>query len=228
MSKDNFTLWSPHREENSVRAFKALLGLRPDELWTWHTEAQSASLWVVDGSQGGLSELTAALHQKKRKGTVHGALLAADWSAVKDPVWTFFKIPLQVSHIYRWIDTALPALGRNAPDWAGQRLRLKRWPNMSRYGSNADANAAVSMADSLELTVACARMLKDWATYEELLTLIQNPQALSVLLADAVQDGILDTLPSGPEISLTVAAAPPSPDDQGTWSLVKRLIQKFR
>ena len=227
MSKSNFTLWSPHREENSVRAFKALLGLRPDELWTWHDQAQSASLWVVDGSRSTLPELTAALHQQKAKGPVHAALLAPDWSAVKDPIWTFFKTPLQVSHIYRWVDSSLPLLPRasaGATSMLGQRLRLKRWPNMSRYASSA------SVADSMELTVACAKMLKDWANYDEVLGMVRNATALELLLSDALQDGILELSPASVAPSPTRVGHAPlvSPDDPGTWSLVKRLIQKFK
>ena len=227
MSKRSFTLWSPHREENSVLSFKALLGLRPNELWTWHSEAQSASLWVVDGSGAAMPELTQALHERKAKGPAYAALLAQDWSLVKDPVWTFFKTPLRVGHVYRWIDTVLPQLPGGAPvasSWAGQRLRLKRWPNMSSFTSGA------SMADSMALTVACANMLKDWVPYEEVAALLGDTHLLDVLLLQAQEDGMLEfsAVPPEPVVVRHSQPAPATPQDQSTWSLVKRLIQKFK
>ena len=227
MSKRNFTLWSPHREENSVRSFKALLGLRPNELWTWHDEAQSASLWVVDGSGAAMPELTQALHERKAKGPAYAALLAQDWSSVKDPIWTFIKIPLRVSHVYRWIDSVLPQLpgGKQVDNsWTGQRLRLKRWPNMSSFTSGA------SMADSMALTVACANMLKDWAPYEEVSALLSDPSLLDALLLQALEDGMLEfsAVPLEPVVVRHPQPAPATPENQSTWSLVKRLIQKFK
>lgn len=227
MSKRSFTLWSPHREENSVRSFKALLGLRPNELWTWHDEAQSASLWVVDGSGAAMPELTQALHERKAKGSAYAALLAQDWSSVKDPIWTFIKIPLRVSHVYHWIDSVLPQLpggGQVVSSWTGQRLRLKRWPNMSSFTSGA------SMADSMALTVACANMLKDWVPYEEVSAMLGDANLLDVLLLQTMEDGVLEfgAVPLEPVLVRNPQPAPAAPQDQRTWSLVKRLIQKFK
>jgi hypothetical protein len=232
MSKRNFTLWSPHREENSVLSFKALLGLRPNELWTWHDEAQSASLWVVDGGGASMPELTQALHARKAKGPAFAVLLAQDWSLVKDPVWTFIKIPLRVSHVYRWIDSVLPQLPGAAVvnSWAGQRLRLKRWPNMSSFTQGA------SMADSMALTVACAQLLKEGTLYEDAKAMAGNTGLLDALLLQALEDGMLEcgvgaVVSAGgtePTAARQQQTAPATPQEQSAWSLVKRLIQKFK
>jgi len=224
MSKKTFTLWSPQREESSVLSFKALLSLRPTELWLWSDDARSASLWVVDAQCAALAELTQALRERKAQGHAFAALLAQDWSMVKDPIWTFFKIPLRVSHVYPWVDSALPLLPclASVHALAGQRLRLKRWPNMTRYSASA------SMADSMELTLACSSLLKDWLTYEEAQAMVNNKGLLDVLLSHAQDDGILDNSPVPTENPVVQPPVAARPEQSGAWSLVKRLIQKFR
>ena len=71
-------------------------------------QMEGSNAWVVDGTRDNLSELTVNLHREKAQGPVRGVLLAPDWSAVKDPVWVFFKVPLQVTQVYRWIDACCP------------------------------------------------------------------------------------------------------------------------
>lgn len=182
-----------------------MLGMRA-ERWLWLNEPEHASWWVVDGTRDNLSELTVNLHREKAQGPVRGVLLAPDWSAVKDPVWVFFKVPLQVNQVYRWIDACCPP--SSAPVsaealFAGQQLRLLRWPNMTRYNANA------TVAQGIELTVACARLLSGPMTYEEVRSLLPseiNRTQLDAVLRDALQNGMLGLTPLQPQ-----AAAPATP-----------------
>jgi hypothetical protein len=226
--KDKFGIWSPHRESTSVLAFKAAIGLRP-ERWVWCSERHQASWWVVDAALGVSEDWTNDLRNKKDGFITHGALLARDWAAVVDPVWTFFRLPLQVNIVYRWLDACLLQHPEPQLLLSGQRLKLKRWPNMSRYSS------ASSLAGGMNLTVACARLLKDWVTYEEAVSIANDKAALDVLLVDAQRDGILETAPPVPASSMGATAAtattgenPGKTEDLKTWSLVSRLINKFK
>lgn len=194
MPKEVFGVWSPHRDSKSVLAFKSMLGMRP-ERWVWLTEPTQAAWWVVDGTRDNLAELTAALHQEKAQGPVRGVLLAPDWSSVKDPVWVFFKVPLQVNQVYRWIDACCPPSSVPVSAealFAGQQLRLLRWPNMTRYNTHA------TVAQGIELTVACARLLSGPMTYEEVRSLLANEvnrTQLDAVLRDALQNGMLGLTP---------------------------------
>ena len=230
MGSSVFAIWSPHRDSNCINAFKVMLGLR-SEHWVWCNDAHDAAWWVVDGTRPDCAALTAALHQERLSfPSLRGAMLAPDWSAVKDPVWTFFKVPLQSNHIFNWIDANQPKRPRLPTTLDGMRFKLLRWPNMSRYAR------LVSMNESMKLTLACSRLLKDWASYEEVQAMVSVPSALDVVLRDAYEAGILErieapvqvdadfswfTLPS--PLSDTSANAP----EYGPWSLVKRLLQKF-
>lgn len=214
-NKYKFGLWSPHRDSNSVRAFKVTLGLRP-EPWTWYQEASQASWWVTDGTRGVSAELSEALRQAQKKALTHGLVLAPDWSAVKDPVWAFFKVPVQASVIYRWIDTCLQKFPSSS-DLSGQQLRLRQWPNLSLYTTNGNRAASV------KLTLACSQLLKDWMRYEDFLAICPDAAATDALLADALRDGILNLTAATP---LSTASAVAAPDVRG-WALVKKLIGKF-
>ena len=226
LGRDKFAVWSPHRDSNSVVAFKSTLGLRT-ERWVWHDEPQRATWWLIDGLRDPDSELTKSLINARSAGLVHGALLAPDWSVMRDPAWAFFKVPLLSKGIYSWVDSCLllhPAL----PAWDGHQLKLRRWPNMSRYSVENDPGAAVL------LTAACAQLLKDFTSYEDLLRTVPQRSTIDLLLTDALRDGIL-------EMARRPAPAPaPAPadmnrfnsslltsKDSSAWSLVKRLISKF-
>lgn len=209
-------------------AFKAALGLRP-ERWVWCNDRQQASWWVVDAAMGISEDWTTDLRNEKEGLRTQGALLARDWAAVGDPVWTFLKLPLQVNIVYRWLDACLLQHPEPRLLLSGQRLKLKRWPNMSRYSS------ASSLAVGMNLTVACASLLKDWVTYENAVSIANDKAALDVLLMDAKRDGILETAPPVPATSMGAEAAnsttgenPGKTEDPKTWSLVRRLINKFK
>lgn len=222
MRKDPFGVWSPHRDSHSVLSFKAMLRLRL-EPWTWQEHANQASWWVVDGTRSIPQELTAALYREKANSPTHGALLAPDWSAVQDPVWTFFKAPLQVNLVYRWIE-ACRQQHAQVSSLSGRQLKLKRWPNMTRY------TADISVADSIQLTVACSRLLGEWTSYEQVLALVNQSEALDALLADAQREGILEIASDAPPVTPSppsVAPQPDAPKDRGAWALVKSLIKKF-
>lgn len=226
--KAKFGVWSPHRESTSVLAFKAALGLRP-ERWVWCSERHQASWWVVDAALGVSEDWTTELRNAKEGLRTHGALLARDWAAVGDPVWTFLKAPLQVNIVYRWLDACLLQYPEPKLSLSGQRLKLRRWPNMSRYSS------AGNLAVGMNLTVACARLLKDWVTYEDAVSIANDKAALDVLLMDAKRDGILEMASPVPAASMGAEAANPTTgenpgktEDPKTWSLVRRLINKFK
>ncbi|MBH2044807.1 MAG: hypothetical protein I8H87_15115 [Comamonadaceae bacterium] len=226
--KARFGVWSPHRESTSVLAFKASLGLRPEQ-WVWCHDRQQASLWVVDADLGVSEDWTTDLRNEKEGFRTQGALLARDWAAIEDPVWTFLKLPLQVNIVYRWLDVCLLQYPEPRLLLSGQRLKLKRWPNMSRYSS------ATSLASGMNLTVACARLLKDWVTYEDAIAIADDKNALDVLLMDAKRDGILETAPTTSVVALDAGAAdmttgesPGKAEDSKIWSLVRRLVNKFK
>ncbi len=219
--KDPFGVWSPHRDSHSVLSFKAMLGLRV-EPWTWQDHAQQAAWWIIDGTRQIPEDLTAALYREKASSPTHGALLAPDWSAVQDPVWTFFKAPLQVNLVYRWID-ACRQQNVHLSSLSGRQLKLRRWPNMTRYTAN------IAVADSIQLTVACARLLGEWTSYEQVIALVTQPKALDALLADAQREGILDIAPETFAVNAPISAQPKPTTlkERGAWSLVKSLIKKF-
>lgn len=226
--KATFGVWSPHRESTSVLAFKSALGLRP-ERWVWCDDRQQASWWVVDAALGVSEDWTTDLRKEKEGFRTQGALLARDWAAVGDPVWAFLKLPLQVDIVYRWVDACLLQHPEPRLLLSGQRLKLKRWPNMSRYSS------ASNLAGGMNLTVACARLLKDWVTYEEAISIASDKAALDGLLMDAQRDGILEMASPVQATSMGAEAANPTTgenpgktEDPKTWSLIRRLINKFK
>lgn len=223
MVQDRFGVWSPHRDSNSIRAFKAALSLR-SEPWRWYDDRQQASWWVIDGTQTTLGSLNSALEQQKKNGTVQTVVLAPSWSHIEDPVWTFFKVPLNIKLVYGWIDRCLqPYLPPPAP-LARQHFKLKRWPNLTHYTADS------SPADAVHLTLACARLLENWRSYDEILAVAHNAVLLDRLLSDARRDGILET--GSPVLACGSTPAPgflktKILDKPDAWSLVKRLLSKF-
>lgn len=218
MLKERFGVWSPHRESSSVLAFKAVLSLR-SERWVWCNDRQQASWWIIDGALGASQDWTSDLREQKDGSKTHGALLARDWISVGDPVWTFLKLPLQVSIVYRWLDACLLQYPEPQLALSGQRFKLKRWPNMSRYSS------AGNLAGGMNLTLACASLLKDWVTYEEAVAIANDKAALDMLLSDAQRDGILE---AASPVSASTGKKPSKVEDTKAWSLVRRLINKFK
>jgi hypothetical protein len=236
MAMDRFGVWSPHRDSNSVRSLKAALSFRP-EPWQWYDDRQQASWWVIDGTLTTLSSLSDALLQQKKNGPVEAMLLAPSWSHIEDPVWTFFKIPLNIKLVYGWIDLRLqqdfPAAAERAPPagerapvaiLAGRQLKLKRWPNLPHYTAHGNP------ADAVSITLACAKLLEDWTSYEEAAGIASNTALFSVILADAQIHGILEiSAPEPVKKSIQPPSPPPtrSPEKTDAWSLVKRLLRKL-
>ncbi len=218
MTPERFGVWSPHRDSNSVRAFKAALSLRP-EPWQWHEDMKRASWWIIDGTQTTLDSLTSDLQAQKKNGVIHTVVLAPSWNHIEDPVWVFFKVPLNIKLVYGWIDRCL--LQRLPPSpLARQHLRLRRWPNLTRY------SASGAPADSMHLTLACSRLLENWASYEEVVAIAKNTLLIDRMLADARQDGILDTSATAPALNPGTPETK-TPEKTNAWSLVKRLLSKF-
>lgn len=234
MAMDRFGVWSPHRDSNSVRSFKAALSFRP-EPWQWYDNKEEASWWVIDGTLTTMSSLTCALFEQKKQGPVQAMLLAPTWNHIEDPVWTFFKAPLNIKLLYGWIDlrlqqdfpaapAATPAIPAPAAILAGRQLKLKRWPNLPHYTAHGNP------ADAVSLTLACAKLLENWTAYEEAAAIANNTVLFSTILADAKIHGILEI--SEPE-PVKKSIQPPrnptikSPEKANAWSLVKRLLNKF-
>lgn len=232
MAIDRFGVWSPHRDSNSVRSFKAALSLRP-EPWQWYENKEQATWWVIDGTLTTLSSLTDAFLQQKKYGPIEAILLAPTWNMIEDPVWTFFKAPLSIKLLYTWIDHCLerdfpgmviPARTPPASALSGLQLKLKRWPNLPHYTVHGNQTDAVSM------TLACAKLLENWVSYEEISAFSGNAALFDKILADAKSHGILEI--SKPEPAQPSAQPPSksptkSPEKTDAWSLVKRLLKKF-
>jgi len=218
--REKYGVWSPTRDLNSVIAFKAALGLRP-ERWVWVDDPQVARWWVVDAKHSGIEDLSQGLRDANEGGdVVHGALLAPNWSAIKDPIWTFLKTPLQINIVFKWIDGCLLKHGRRNDRFQG-RMRLTRWPNMSKYsGGNAGAG--------MQITLACATLLRGWANYGQLLSLTTEHEMLDAMLGDAQKNGILEfEARAGSSAGQETAPQAAEVEKPGAWNLVKRLIKKF-
>lgn len=223
MIQDRFGVWSPHRDSNSIRAFKAALSLRP-EPWRWYDDKQQASWWVIDGTQITLGSLNSALEQQKKNGMVQTIVLAPSWNYIEDPVWTFFKVPLNVKLVYGWIDRCLSLSTPLSTSLADQYFKLQRWPNLTNY------TVGSSPVDAVHLTLACARLLENWRSYEEVLAIAHNATLLDRLLSDARRDGILKTeslAPACDSPSIPHFLKPKIPEKPDAWALVKRLLSKF-
>jgi len=233
MAMDRLGVWSPHRDSNSVRSFKAALSLRP-EAWRWYDNKEQASWWIIDGTLTTLGSLTDAILQQKKHGPVEAVLLASTWNLIEDPIWTYFKTPLNVKLLYGWIDRCLqrdfPAAAKAstapAASLQGRQLRLKRWPNLPPYTAHGDPAAAVSM------TLACAKLLEGWACYEEAAAIAENTVLFNTILADAQLHGILEISAPEPKPEPARTSAPgnpitANPEKTDAWSLVKRLLKKF-
>ncbi|MEY2688488.1 MAG: hypothetical protein RL375_2686 [Pseudomonadota bacterium] len=212
-----FAMWSPHRDSREVMLWKSLLGFRP-EPWHWVDELDSARWYVVDVARGVAPELTAELDRQASQRGVRGVALARQWTDLPAPCWTFFKVPLQLAGVSRWLDQIHPVgpvlttgrldraahvqaanssfggmparpAGTDAAitiSWQGQLLRLTRWPDVNRYANG-----------SMELTIACARLLREWVPYEVIVASVHNQLALRSLLSDAQLNGSLRCTPVG-------------------------------
>ena len=228
MAIDRFGVWSPHRDSNSVRSFKAALSFRP-EPWQWYENKEHASWWVIDGTLTTLSSLSDALLQQKKSGPIEALVLAPTWNYIEDPVWTFFKAPLNVKLLYGWIDRCLqrdfPAVAAApAASLLGRQLRLKRWPNLPPYTAHS------SQADAVSMTLACAKLLETWIRYEDAAAIASNTVLFNTILADAQLHGILEISAPEPEPARTSAPSDPitaNSEKTDAWSLVKRLLKKF-
>lgn len=223
---DRYALWSPHRESESVQAFRSLLRLR-SENWRWVEEPAAASWLVIDAGHRFDARWTALLNEGGRQR--QGIVLARSWAELPSPRWTYFKLPLAPKRLFSWIDQVIGAdsaswltsLGRGdeaaACEWDGSRLRLTRWPNLSAYGAQA-----------LQLLAVTQLMLSDTVDYEFLLTQIGDAALLNRFLDEMRAQRILivDRQYSGPLPGM----APALNDDDGVvrgGATVTGLLQKF-
>lgn len=234
MAKDRYGLWSPHRDSSNVSAFQSLLSQRLNESWVWYSDPSAATWWIVDGARSDVAAVTEMLRAERTRestnGITHGAILATDWTSVSHPIWTFFKVPLKTQLVYNWVDAVQKRMNPMMTSFRGQKFRLRRWPNMSRYSHN------LNTAQSMSLTVACAQALKSRMAYTDMIMLvgIDNSMVIDSLLRDALQDGILELSKADaietarpPSSSLSSLPSPNPTSNHKGWSLVRRLIEKF-
>lgn len=198
------SIWSPTRESASTLAFMATLRLH-SPAWEWADTPHQARWWLVDATSGQVDSSTLAALATHYDGLTEKprvAFLAAQLGQLPRPSWTFFKPPVKSGLIFNWVrppaaavavvaaaaaaaaaeaSTAVPRAAAAAalPPWRQGQLRLRRWPNISRYGNR------------LELTVACSRLLSAPASYEQVLQWSVPAELLDRLLADALRDGLL-------------------------------------
>lgn len=224
----NDSVWTPSRDSAGTRAFMATLRLHSTD-WHWTERAEQARWWIIDAAaEADLPALLTHYGQLADKPRV--AFLAAQLSQLPHPAWTFFKPPVQSGLIFNWVRPHVgvaPAAVAPAPrsaagperPWRQGLLRLRRWPNVSRYGN------------ALELTVACSRLLAAPATYEQVLQWQVPAALLDELLADAHAQGLLQIEPpsaTGPVPAPAIASIPPdTPAERSRWDLVKRLLGRF-
>jgi hypothetical protein len=198
--------------------------------WDWAGDApEQAPWWVIDSScDVDLHGLASRYDQLQRKPQV--AFLAVQMAQLPRAAWAFFKPPVISGLVFNWIrasrlderPAAHPpaALAMAAAPWRQGLLRLKKWPNVARYG------------DQLHLTVACSRLLVAPATYAEMLEWKVPIPLLDRMLQDTLEHGQLEIAAAPVE---PAAAAPKEsgaaplthPADAARWDLVKRLIKKF-
>lgn len=221
----NDSLWTPTRDSAAARAFMATLRLHSVS-WEWAEQAEQARWWVLDARA--IADLPALLECYGRMPVKpRVAFLAAQLSALPCPAWTFFKPPVQSGLIFNWIrphiaSAAVPpdaAPDHAHPPWRHGLMRLRRWPNVSRYGN------------ALELTVACSRLLTAPASYEQVLQWNVPAPLLDQLLADTHRQGLLlleqGTAPAPVSLDAPDAPAVQASGERSRWDLIKRLLGKF-
>ena len=213
-------------------AFKSLLSMN-ERPWAWQDDPNAAALWVIDATcpePAGLSQL---LREHKAQGAYQGVVLASGFPAqAVQGGWTFLKVPLQMDKVFAWLDQCFPDRASQNAGWVPpeQPMRLKVWPNVSRYNGLLDGKSG-----AIELAAACGQMLAKPCAYPDLrLACPHALRALDALLADAQQQGILVMEP--PSVPRMPALAPskkeetkpaqPSASGLG-WGLVTRLLSKF-
>ena len=220
--------------------------------WVWVDAPAQAGWWLIDASfNPDLEAIVGFYDALPEKPQV--ALLAARMNQLPRPSWTFFKPPVSSGMIFNWVQPmrtritaplAEPVDERSAVEnatplqlaasphvqqpWKQGLLRLRKWPNVARYGH------------ILELTVACSRLLAAPATYHQVLQWNVPVNALDRMLADAHLQGMLE-FESGPAPSvipdlaetlshtdLSPTATDSTPEATfSRWDLVRRLLGRF-
>lgn len=223
------TVWSPHPASETVRRFKSLLERR-DEEWTWVKEPLQACWIVIDASLPVNAALIISVDSSD-EGRKKIAL-ARSWAELPDNSWVFFHIPLTESTVFPLLDQLL---GRGSQEhakqiqnvakpvskaspWSGQRLRLRSWPNLSRYED-----------PHMHLVAATRRMLVGFVPYEELTKLVGDKETLDRLLGDAQHRGSLRTLLGSSQDPTPAPAQQHDAAEQNAGSsLFQRFLEKFR
>ncbi|OIO60515.1 MAG: hypothetical protein COX57_07270 [Alphaproteobacteria bacterium CG_4_10_14_0_2_um_filter_63_37] len=101
---------------------------------------------------------------------------------------------------------------RQGAPWRGNYLRLKRWPNLSRYQD-----------PQMRLLAATRKMLMGYVPHEELTAFVGDAQMLDRLLADTHKGGTLQIRSDGGGASGGVVRS-----DSAGPSLFQRFLNKFQ
>lgn len=197
--------------------------------WQWAQDSEQAAWWIVDSSAGSdVAALAARYDQLERKPKV--AFLAGHMKDLPRTSWAFFQRPVRSAIIHNWVRPHVGehgvasisgALPEARPDWRQGWLRLRKWPNVSRYGNR------------LELTIACSRMLAAPMSYAQVVELGISESLLDQLLADAHRDGLLqfsgDTPAQREDGSDGPGAGAPgrASGERPRWNLIDRLLSRF-
>lgn len=195
------TTWTPSRNLSAVRDFiKALHELAIDV--SWADVPDDADLWIIDGSVFA-ADPEYVRRYKKRKKPPRVAYLAHRFSDLPHAAWTFFKMPsLDPQLIRQWLaspsasasvsrDSGAAAESAQSPAehaWRRGMLRLKRWPNLGRYGHDGR---------DVYLIAACLQMLKSPTHYRALIDIGARPEVLDRLLEDAWTSKMLEIRTTG-------------------------------
>jgi hypothetical protein len=219
------SIWTPHSDSRSVQVCKSLLNMRGED-WTWVNRPEEARWLVIDAERGAETGWSALLSEPGQRR--HGIALAKSWAEVPSPAWTYFKLPLSPRGIFPWINQILelPLLAHVDKDliadvtsaqWAGARLRLRRWPNLSIYPD-----------PGLRLPELCRQMLSTSISFESLRQQFDDETTLLRLLDDAERHRALQVerpppAATRPGANATAAEAAPKPP-----SLFQRFLSRFR
>lgn len=212
----NYKLWTNARGHNAAVAFMSAIRIQ-NHRWVWTHDKDEAALWCICADKPIPDIVTNSYALLSQKPLV--AYLSNDFTNIPFSEWVFFRVPLNVKILHKWLETQklLPEKADMATSnvkWLHNPIKLSYWPNMSTYNGGSD------------LVMVCSRLLHDWCRYDDLLAFNINQGTLDGMLKDAVDEGNLvfqDTQMPAKNDELIVT-------DEGTKQnvgLFKRLFSRF-
>ena len=199
MDARTHTICSVNLHPDALSLIKSILTLRP-ETWTWTDAPELAQWWLVDADEPVETRTVVRSLDK----TV--LALVSSFASLPTPGWTFLAKPPRSHMVMRVLDHHLGAAGTIADpdlDWRDRRIRLLRWPNITRFSATP---AFIHW---------CGEMLKRPVPYVQLVAALPVAQ-VRALLDDATRNAYLEAT----RHDTPVHAAPPAtePTRGGLWS----------